>query len=105
MNTEGPGALREGGPRHDNDHVYIEDICIIPTHQELVGALYSLSDIVSHDCLIKLCKSPPYLPANIFGAPHLFAESSMERLLDVQYRLYREELMSVNSQYIESITD
>ena len=72
---EGPGHLREKGPRHDNDFDDIYEIRIAPTNMEL------------------LCRLPPFLPANIFGAPHPAAPSSMQRLLDIQFRLLREELM------------
>lgn len=71
---EGPGDSRAEGPRHDNDHVYISDIRIAPTHAELI------------------CRIPPFLPANIFGAPHPLPSESPERLLDIQFRLLREEL-------------
>ena len=40
------GELRPGGPRHDNDHVHIQDISVVPTAQEL------------------LCGEDPYLPCN-----------------------------------------
>ncbi|KAF6760156.1 hypothetical protein DFP72DRAFT_1063222 [Ephemerocybe angulata] len=70
---EGPGALRRAGPRHDNDHEDIHDIRIAPTEQELI------------------CSHAPYLPANFFEAPHHGPRESMERLLDIQYRLFREE--------------
>jgi hypothetical protein len=72
---EGPGTELEGGPRHDNDHVSISDIKIAPTHDELVSTL------------------APYLPYNIPGAPHSYPSSSMQRLLDIHFRLLREELM------------
>lgn len=72
-----PGGLRPEGPRHDNDYVEIQDIRIAPTHQELV------SDI------------PPFLPANFYDAPHPHPPDSMERLLDIQFRLLREELKYV----------
>lgn len=71
---EGPGESRGEGPRHDNDHLYISDIRIAPTHEELT------------------CRIPPFLPANIFGAPHPLPSESPERLLDIQFRLLREEL-------------
>lgn len=74
---EGPGPLRQGGPRHDNDFVEIADIRIAPTHDELT------------------CRIPPFLPANFYGAPHPFLPESTERLLDIQFRLLREELMYV----------
>jgi hypothetical protein len=73
----GPGALRSEGPRHDNDHVDIDDIRIAPTHQELI------------------CHVPPFLPSTLHGAPHPSPPESAERLLDIQYRLLREELTYV----------
>ncbi len=71
---EGPGHLREKGPRHDNDFEDIYEIRIAPTNKEL------------------LCRLPPFLPANIFGAPHPAPPGSMLHLLDIQFRLLREEL-------------
>ncbi|KIJ49701.1 hypothetical protein M422DRAFT_66154 [Sphaerobolus stellatus SS14] len=73
---EGPGELRKDGPRHDNDFVDISQIRIAPTHQELIYPL------------------PPYLPANVVDAPHHLPSNSMDRLLDVQFRLLREELIA-----------
>jgi hypothetical protein len=72
-----PGEDRQEGPRHDNDFVDIQNIRIAPTHDELVSR-----------CL-------PFLPANIYGAPHPFPIHSMQRLLDIQFRLLREELTYV----------
>jgi hypothetical protein len=74
---EGPGAIHEGGPRHDNDFVDIYDIRIAPTHEELMSRV------------------PPFLPVNFFGAPHPAPPGSMQRLLDIQFRLLREELTYV----------
>lgn len=74
LTYEGPGELRSNGRRHDNDFENISDIRIAPTHEELT------------------IRIPPYLPANIFGAPHPAPADSMERLLDIQFRLLREEL-------------
>ncbi|RPD78077.1 hypothetical protein L226DRAFT_610076 [Lentinus tigrinus ALCF2SS1-7] len=71
---EGPGDLRPGGPRHDNDFVNISDIQIGPTHEELTSP------------------HQPFLPANLYGAPHPLPSESMEQLLDIQFRLLREEL-------------
>ncbi|KAF8668071.1 P-loop containing nucleoside triphosphate hydrolase protein [Rhizoctonia solani] len=73
---DGPGELCETGPRHDNDHAEIELIRIAPTRNEL------------------LCEDDPYLPANFFEAPHFHEPRSVERLLDIQFRLLREELTS-----------
>lgn len=75
----GPGTERPEGPRHDNDFVNIQDIAIAPTHEELTTL------------------EPPYLPYNIPNAPHSFPNGSMQRLLDINFRLLREELMYVPS--------
>lgn len=69
-----PGDLRPDGPRHDNDFTEIANIRVAPTHEEL------LSDSV-------------YLPVFSPDAPHHLRENSMERHLDIQFRLLREELM------------
>ncbi|TFY69868.1 hypothetical protein EVG20_g2978 [Dentipellis fragilis] len=72
-----PGALREGGhPRHDNDHAEIALIRIAPTHDEL------------------MCPLPPYLPFFLPDAPHHLPKNSIERHLDIQFRLLREDFMS-----------
>jgi hypothetical protein len=71
---EGPGDLRPNGPRHDNDFQHISEIRIAPTHEEL------------------MIRVPPFLPANFFAAPHHAPADSMQRLLDIQFRLLREEL-------------
>jgi hypothetical protein len=71
---EGPGLSRQSGPRHDNDAEHISEIRIAPTNQELMS------------------RDPPFLPANFYGAPHIFPDGSMQRLLDIQFRLLREEL-------------
>jgi hypothetical protein len=71
---EGPGNYRTEGPRHDNDFEDIYDIRTAPTHAEL------------------MCRLPPFLPANFYEAPHPAPADSMERLLDIQFRLLREEL-------------
>ncbi|KAG8955990.1 hypothetical protein FRC04_006439 [Tulasnella sp. 424] len=77
MTYDGPGSLHEGGaPRHDNDLEDVSKIQVVPTHAELT------------------CPVGPYLPANIPGARHHLPGSSMERLIDVQFRLLREELIA-----------
>ncbi|CAE6488328.1 unnamed protein product [Rhizoctonia solani] len=73
---DGPGEFCETGPRHDNDPADIEMIRVAPTRDEL------------------LCEDEPYLPANFFEAPHFHDPRSAERLLDIQFRLLREELTS-----------
>ena len=69
-----PGHLRPDGPRHDNDFANIADIRICPTSEEL------------------MCQLDPYLPVTIPGAPHHLPAGSMERHLDIQFRLLREDL-------------
>ncbi|KAG8908691.1 hypothetical protein FRC01_007295 [Tulasnella sp. 417] len=77
MTYDGPGVYHEGGvPRHDNDKEDVSQVEIIPTHAELTSSI------------------GPYLPANIPGAPHHLPGSSMERLVDIQFRLLREELIA-----------
>jgi hypothetical protein len=75
---EGPGDLRPQGSRHDNDFPDIQQIRIAPTHDELTS------------------RNAPFLPANFHDAPHHLPAQSMERLLDIQFRLLREELMCVS---------
>lgn len=70
-----PGDLRDEGSRHDNDYSHISDVRVAPTHDEL------------------LCPVAPYLPVFLPDAPHHLPEHSMERHLDIQFRLLREELM------------
>jgi hypothetical protein len=84
---EPPGTLRDGGaPRHDNDFTDIRDIRIAPTHEEL------------------LCPLPPYLPVFLPTAPHHLPVNSMQRHLDIQFRLLREEMMYVPSPEYSRLT-
>ena len=76
---DGPGADRRDGPRHDNDHLDIDHIRIAPTHEELTSRIL------------------PFLPANLYDAPHPLPSDSMARLLDIQFRLLREELTYVQT--------
>ena len=69
-----PGDLRQDGPRHDNDFTNIARIRICPTSDEL------------------MCPVAPHLPATVPGAPHHLPGGSMERHLDTQFRLLREDL-------------
>ncbi|KAJ3852101.1 hypothetical protein EV368DRAFT_65176, partial [Lentinula lateritia] len=82
-----PGHLRKDGPRHDNDGVEISTIQIIPTHAEM------------------LCPVPPYVPVTLPDAPHHCRKDSMERLLDVQFRLLREELVAPVRESLSIIQD
>ena len=69
-----PGDLRPGGPRHSNDFTDIAQIRICPTSDEL------------------MCPVPPYLPVIGTGARHHLPAGSMEKHLDMHFRLLREDL-------------
>ncbi|KAF8808643.1 hypothetical protein BYT27DRAFT_7188610 [Phlegmacium glaucopus] len=84
---EGPGHLRPDGPRHDNDFEDIYEIRIAPTQQEL------------------MIRIPPFLPANFYSAPHPAPADSMQRLLDIQFRLLREELTASLRQAVHEVHD
>ncbi|KAI0353983.1 hypothetical protein OH77DRAFT_1426841 [Trametes cingulata] len=82
-----PGALRSAGPRHDNDFAEIRDIRIAPTHEELFSS------------------AQPYLPVFRNDAPHHLPMDSMERHLDIQFRLLREDLISTTRASMAAIQD
>lgn len=70
-----PGELSEEGPRHDNDHLDISEISVLPTQKEIVS------------------KRRPFLPSNdIAEAPH-FLPPGWRRQIDIHFRLYREDMM------------
>ncbi|KAL8794129.1 MAG: hypothetical protein Q9195_003314 [Heterodermia aff. obscurata] len=65
-----PGNLSDQGPRHDNDHVNIQDIKVLPTAEEIHSSRQE------------------YLPSNDPEESHL---PGLEGLLDRQFRLLRED--------------
>ena len=67
---DGPGTLAELGPRHDNDHVDIENIQILPTTDEILSL------------------RPPYMPSRNPRAPHRLP-LGLPRLLDINFRQLR----------------
>lgn len=69
----GPGEAHPDGPRHDNDHACYRDISVLPTEQET------------------MCNVNPYLPPGLQGSRHV--SHHVERYLDIQFRLLREELL------------
>ncbi|GBC02767.1 hypothetical protein RclHR1_04800007 [Rhizophagus clarus] len=71
-----PGELSKNGRRHDNDFENISEISIIPTKEEV------------------LCDRQPFLPSSLPNTPH-FLPDGMARLLDTQFRLLREDMLSV----------
>ncbi|KAI5895259.1 uncharacterized protein SCHCODRAFT_01088480 [Schizophyllum commune H4-8] len=84
---DAPGALREEGIRHDNDSAVIQEIRIAPTHQEL------------------MCPVDPYLPYFVANAPHHLPANSMQKHLDIQFRLLREEMISTVRRSVNVVMD
>jgi hypothetical protein len=68
-----PGVLSKYGPRHDNDFHIIDQICFLPTKEELNS------------------KRSPYLPINASDAPHFL--DGPNRLFDIHFRLLREDML------------
>lgn len=66
----GPGTLSSQGPRHDNDHVDISDITILPTMDEIKSS------------------RPEYLPTKYSAQWH---KQGIQGLLDRNFRLLRED--------------
>lgn len=73
---EPPGELRNGGPRHDNDHADIQQIRTVPTEQEV------------------LCEIPPYLPQNKAGTVAHLEQGSVNAHRDLHFRLLRHNLVA-----------
>ncbi len=75
FDNEGPGSYCEGDCRHDNDHVDIRNISILPTTDEILSL------------------RAPYMPYKDFHQPHYLRESGenagTSRLLDTLFRHLR----------------
>ena len=69
---DGPGDLSRHGPRHDNDHVDIRRIGILPTTDEI------------------LCLRRPYMPCKDFAQSH-FLPRGYSCLVDTLFRQLRYE--------------
>ena len=69
---DGPGALSNLGPRHDNDHVEIQDVRILPTTDEILSL------------------RPPYMPSKNLRTHHHLLHGQ-GRLLDTNFRQLRYE--------------
>lgn len=72
FDSDGPGSLSRRGQRHDNDHVDIQYIKILPTTDEI------------------LCRRPPYMPKKGPYAQHNYP-NGQKRLLDIHFRHLRYE--------------
>ena len=70
FDQDGPGQLSRYGARHNNDHVNIQHIKILPTTDEI------------------LCRRKTYIPAKDPSAEH-HLPCGQQRLLDVQFRQLR----------------
>ena len=80
-----PGDLNESGARHSNDFVDIAQVRIIPTLDEL------LSEV------------PPCLPQNRADAPHHHPPESIQRLVDVHFRLFRHDCIANLAEVVRHI--
>lgn len=69
---DGPGDLSRQGTRHDNDHMDIRRICILPTTDEI------------------LCLRRPYMPRKDFAQSH-FLPRGYSCLVDTLFRQLRYE--------------
>jgi hypothetical protein len=93
------------GGRHDNDHATIDQVRIAPTHEELMSddvsifpsfissLLENLSIGVNPFVISYVSNEQKYLPYNVPLAPHPIKAGRIERVLDTQFRLLREELI------------
>ena len=70
FDDDGPGNLSSNGMRHDNDHIDIRDIQILPTMDEI------------------LCRRPPYMPQRDNHTLHRYSPGQ-RRLMDINFRQLR----------------
>lgn len=76
---EGPGSFRRAGPRHDNDEADFRKIQVLPTQSEIA------------------CLHVPYLPfqsGRLAGASNQWMDDEVDRHLDMQFRLTREDMIA-----------
>ncbi|KAK5954232.1 hypothetical protein OHC33_004805 [Knufia fluminis] len=73
FDVNGPGEKSRLGPRHDNDHVFIPDISILPTIDECLSIT-----------------RPPWMPKRNVDFNH-FMEHGYSRHIDTQFRLLRHD--------------
>lgn len=69
-----PGHRSSNGPRHDNDKALITEIRILPTHGEITSMM-----------------RPEYLPKRRYDNRAHHLRPGIERILDTQFRLLRED--------------
>ena len=114
LESDGPGHLSAYGPRHDNDHVDIQDIQILPTtdeilasrrpympekdqHSQLHVGLARLADLHfrhlrydNTESLIDICyHACQFLTATITGPEPAIHEDRMQTPRGTQYSLFR----------------
>ena len=88
-----PGTLRVEGPRHDNDKEDFRSIRILPTKEEMVS------------------REDPYLPLQYLMQPHSyprgseFAPTPVDRHLDIQFRLLREDMLSPLRRAVQALVN
>ena len=89
-----PGTLRPEGPRHSNDHEDFREIKVLPTKDEIS------------------CDVPPYLPLQFLLKPEWkekrgseFVPTSVDRMLDIQFRLLREDMIAPSRRSIRALVE
>ncbi len=70
FDNDGPGQLSSAGPRHQNDHVNIQDISILPTVDEILSL------------------RTPYVPKKDISCHHHLPHGQ-SRLIDINFRQLR----------------
>ena len=71
FDNDGPGYFSRNGPRHDNDHINIRDIEILPTTDEILAV-----------------HRPPWMPKKNIAEPHFLVPGPL-RLFDTLFRHLR----------------
>lgn len=89
---DGPGSLSETGePRHDNDFEDFRAILVAPTPGEVLSNL------------------EPFLPANVRpglpGSEHHLPRGTVDRHLDVHFRLLRQDLMGPLHDKVQTVLE
>ncbi|KAK5098597.1 hypothetical protein LTR70_002484 [Exophiala xenobiotica] len=103
FDDDGPGEKSAFGPRHDNDHVYIPDISILPTIDECLSTI-RLPWMPKRNVLANHFMEHGY-SRHIDTHFRLLRHDSVEKIRDINYRAAQEAFLrhaSVSEAYLES---
>jgi len=103
FDDDGPGEKSAFGPRHDNDHVYIPDISILPTIDECLSTT-RLPWMPKRNVLANHFMEHGY-SRHIDTHFRLLRHDSVEKIRDINYRAAQEAFLrhaSVSEAYLES---